>query len=165
MNDRGIGDARSWARVLHTGQSRIGGATYITHVTRVARLVEQAGGDDEQVQAAWLHDVAEDTPCSLDHLRRAGFSDRVVAMVDALTRRDRVTVVDKGVLVRVEVMNPETYWHYVERCGENADARLVKRADLLDNAFDDPRSGMLKRYARSLRVIAPELFTDQEAAR
>lgn len=41
------------------------GEPYIVHPISVARVVANAGGDDEMIMAALLHDVAEDTHASL----------------------------------------------------------------------------------------------------
>jgi len=54
------------------------------HFTRVAGLVADHGGSDEQVAAAWLHDTVEDrggAPVLID-IRRE-YSDTVSAIVDA----------------------------------------------------------------------------------
>jgi hypothetical protein len=65
---------------------------------------------------AVLHDVVEDSVTSLDDLRHAGFPERVVAAVDALTRRPG-----------------EPYDEAVERAARDRLAREVKRLDLEDN--------------------------------
>lgn len=57
-------EARAWrfALTAHQGQLRKGdGSPYITHPTAVAELTRSHGGDHEQVAAAFLHDVLEDT--------------------------------------------------------------------------------------------------------
>jgi (p)ppGpp synthase/HD superfamily hydrolase len=60
---------------------------YVTHLAGVALILARAGFDDEHVlAAALLHDVVEDTPCSLDELA-AEFPPAVIEMVRALTER------------------------------------------------------------------------------
>ena len=41
---------------------------YTKHLSKVAQLVAESGGDEAQVAAAWLHDVVEDTPIPLSHI-------------------------------------------------------------------------------------------------
>ena len=67
----------------HSGVLDKAGQPYIIHPLKVMlRLQDQ----DERI-AAVLHDVVEDTSVSLQDLRTAGFSERVLAAVDALTKR------------------------------------------------------------------------------
>jgi (p)ppGpp synthase/HD superfamily hydrolase len=58
------------AATLHQEQRRKGtDVPYITHLVSVAALVAEAGGDEDQVIAALLHDALEDQP------ERTGFED------------------------------------------------------------------------------------------
>jgi hypothetical protein len=75
----------------------------------------QMSGEDERI-AAVLHDVVEDAPVPLSAIR-IGYGDDVADAVDALTRRDG-----------------EDYDSFIERCGANEIARVVKLADLDDNS-------------------------------
>lgn len=79
-----------------------GGAPYIEYPAFVADRVRWLGGDEVEVAAAWLHDVVEDTPVSLDALAEV-FPARVVEAVDGLTRREG-----------------ELYFDYIERAGRIA---------------------------------------------
>jgi (p)ppGpp synthase/HD superfamily hydrolase len=54
------------------------------HAEEVAALVAQAGGSAAEIAAAWLHDVVEDTPYTIDDIRRM-FGDEVAELVDGLT--------------------------------------------------------------------------------
>lgn len=56
-----IETAYALANKLHSGQTRADGITpYIQHPKRVAELVVENGGDENQVAAAWLHDIFEE---------------------------------------------------------------------------------------------------------
>jgi guanosine-3',5'-bis(diphosphate) 3'-pyrophosphohydrolase len=67
------------------GQRRKGtNEPYTKHLAEVAKLVAESGGDEAQVAAAWLHDVVEDTPIPLSHLR-AVFGADVAELVQELT--------------------------------------------------------------------------------
>lgn len=91
-----------------------GKKAYIKHPLRIMFSV---GDDPELQQIAVLHDVLEDDPSiTVEHLRREGFSERVL---DALITLTHV----KG----------EDYNAYIERVSVNMDATRVKLLDLEDN--------------------------------
>jgi (p)ppGpp synthase/HD superfamily hydrolase len=106
------GRAVAIAAAAHTGQLDRGGAPYILHPLRLMLRCETR---DEQMVAV-LHDVVEDTRWTLDALRDEGFSDGVLAALDALTRRDG-----------------ESYDAFVERIAGVPLAARVKLLDLEDN--------------------------------
>ncbi|MBW3599435.1 MAG: HD domain-containing protein [Planctomycetes bacterium] len=101
------------AAEAHAGQKDKSGLPYITHPLRVMGRVE---GEAAQIVAV-LHDVVEDTDLTLDDLRRAGFSEEIVAAVDCVTHAKE-----------------QPYADYVIRCKGNPLARVVKLADLEDNS-------------------------------
>jgi len=103
------------------------GAPYIEHPRRVAARILAWGGTDQQVAAAWLHDIVEDTGTTTDDLLAAGIPAETVAMVAAVTKRDGEPAVD-----------------YVRRIVATPGALLVKRADLSDNT-DPARVAALQR--------------------
>lgn len=112
--------AFEWAASAHQGQVDKIGEPYLGHPKRVARAVYEATGSDEATAVAWLHDVVEDSPVTLDQLRGTGFPERVVEAVDAISKR-------KG----------ESFADYYERVKANPLALVVKWHDVADNA--DPR--------------------------
>lgn len=97
----------------HEGQQDKGGTAYILHPLRVMMRVQTT----EQRIVAVLHDVLEDTSMSLADLAREGFVLKVLAAVQALSRRD-----------------DESYEAFVARLGVDPLARVVKLADLADNS-------------------------------
>lgn len=57
-----IQTAKALAYRFHEGQTRADGITpYIEHPKKVAELVEQYGGNDDTICAAWLHDILEES--------------------------------------------------------------------------------------------------------
>jgi hypothetical protein len=67
-----------------------------------------------------LHDVGEDCEgWDLNRLRLEGFSDDIVAAIDAVTKRPTEN---------------EDYFAFIDRASRNAIGREVKHADLRDNA-------------------------------
>jgi (p)ppGpp synthase/HD superfamily hydrolase len=96
----------------HAGQKDKAGAPYVLHPLRVMMKM----GSDREMIAAVLHDVIEDTTCTLDTLRREGFPAEIITALDHLTRRQA-----------------ETYADFINRVKENGLALKVKLADLEDN--------------------------------
>src|SRR5262249_6200576 len=57
---------------------------YDVHLKAVAELVAAVTDDPEMIAAAWLHDVVEDTPVTLDDVEKE-FGAAVARLVDGLT--------------------------------------------------------------------------------
>ena len=78
--------ARIFATRVHIGQVRANRAKdpFITHPKEVAQLVEESGGTNEEIAAAFLHDVVEDTSTTLEDIVQH-FGEEVGDMVDGLT--------------------------------------------------------------------------------
>ena len=127
------------AKKAHEGQVDKAGEPYIDHPLRVmARVATQ-----EEKIVAVLHDVVEDSDASLSDLRDEGFSEEIIAAVDAVTKRPG-----------------ETYEAFVLRAASNEIGRSVKLADLFDNSDLSRISGpteadfeRLRRYQRAIRTI------------
>lgn len=101
------------AAQAHEGQIDKGGQPYILHPLRVMlRMHSEAGRI-----VAVLHDVVEDSNCSLDELRAEGFSEEVITALAAITRQ-----AGEG---RIEA---------AKRAARHPLARAVKLADNADNA-------------------------------
>ena len=132
-------DAIILAATAHRGVLDKSGEPYILHPLRVMQNVPP--GDARIV--AVLHDVVEDTPITLDDLRELGYSDAVVAAVDAISRRDG-----------------EKYLDFVERAVSNPIARFVERADITDNSnpvrlrfMGAGAESMIARYRKAMRIV------------
>lgn len=81
--------AQALAREAHAGQTDKAGRPYIEHPASVAeRCQYNFGFDPHLIAAAWLHDVVEDTPWTIEALREQGFSEQTLSAVDAVTRRE-----------------------------------------------------------------------------
>ncbi len=140
-----------FAHRCHASQRRDSGEPYITHPVEVAIILADMNMDLVCLQTALLHDVVEDTPATLEELRRE-FGDEVARCVDGVTK-----------LSKLEFYSPE------ERQAESVrkmllamvnDLRviLVKLADRLHNmrslAFCPPEKQ--KRVAQeTLEIYAP----------
>src|SRR5271169_2604404 len=73
----------------HEGQLRRTGEPYVTHPIAVADIAADLGLDETTITAALLHDAVEDTGVTTQWLGRE-FGDRVTAVVDGVTKLDRL---------------------------------------------------------------------------
>tara|TARA_B100001939_G_C16804674_1_gene557249 strand:+ start:55 stop:588 length:534 start_codon:yes stop_codon:yes gene_type:complete len=78
--------ARDFAIKAHKGQFRNTGKTIplSTHLAEVAQLVTDHGGAEEEIAAAWLHDVVEDTSVTKEQILEE-FGTEVYEIVSGLT--------------------------------------------------------------------------------
>lgn len=97
-----------------TGITDKDGEPYVMHCLRV--MMGAGDGVDERL-VALMHDLVEDTPVTLDDLRKHGFSEAVVEAVGLVTHQEH-----------------DTYAEYVVRLKSNPLALRAKMADLRDNA-------------------------------
>lgn len=132
--------AHSIAKRAHAEQTRRDGTPYIVHPERVAyRLIRRYREvSDEILAAAYLHDVLEDTSESPGSLRAAGIPDRVIQIVETLTRKDGVPYVE-----------------YIAQIRKDPLATAVKVEDMLDNLADDPSHKQIRKYAAGLLSLIP----------
>ena len=120
-----LADAVTFAVRFHGDQRRPTGAPYVEHLLEALEfLVRGAGVSDPDVLcAAVLHDVVEDTPCTIAGVR-ATFGDRVADMVDWVTKPEADAGADKRAV-------KEAYLKGLADAPD--DAILVKLADRASN--------------------------------
>ena len=97
---------------FHSGQVDKAGQPYVLHPLRLMLAVRTP----QERMAAVLHDVVEDTDMTLSDLAREGFSQDVIAAVQALTK-----------------LPGESRIEAAHRAAANPIARVVKLADVTDN--------------------------------
>ena len=83
-----------FAKEKHTGQKRKSGEDYIIHPMAVAQIVCQMGMDAATAEAALLHDVLEDTPCTHEEMA-AVFGEEVVSLVEGVTKLAKINFSSK----------------------------------------------------------------------
>ncbi|WP_034263328.1 HD domain-containing protein [Actinospica robiniae] len=121
-----LDEAVEFALLQHGDQKRPAGEPYLEHLLEATSVLVDAVGvtDADILRAAVLHDVVEDTDCTLDQVRER-FGDRVATLVDWVTKPPR----DEG------VSREQARAAYLERLrGAPDEAILVKLADRLSNA-------------------------------
>lgn len=86
---------------------------------------------------ALLHDILEDTECTIEELKDNGFDDEIINAIVAITRKKEETY----------------YLDFIERVSKNDLASLVKNYDLEDNMdikrlnkFDEYEQKRLRKY-------------------
>ena len=145
-----VGEAVTFALRFHGGQQRPTGAPYVEHLLEALEvLVRGAGVSDPGVLcAAVLHDVVEDTPCTIGGVR-AAFGDRVADLVGWVTIPDTGEGADKKAV-------KEAYLKGL--AGAPDDAILVKLADRASNVQTLRNLGLQKQrdyYAQTVAYIVP----------
>ena len=134
-----IEKAISLAIEAHKGKVDKAGAPYILHPLRVMFQMETK----EEMIAAVLHDVLEDTAITPDQLKEMGFSETVLEALDSVTKRAG-----------------ETYEDFVRRAALHPIGKKIKLADLRDNMdlsrlekITDKDIRRVKKYHSALKII------------
>ena len=109
----------------HHGQLDYNGIPYIFHPLHLAEQMD----DEISCCVALLHDVAEDTDCTLDDLWKE-FPEEVVEAVALLTHDDSAEHSNTG------------YWDYIRKLKNNPIAKKVKLADIAHNSDQSRCCGM-----------------------
>ena len=115
------------ARVSHEGQFRKSGEPYIFHPLRVTHLAARHWMDFPSVIAALLHDVVEDTPVTLNDVRKK-YGEEVAHLVDGLTK---VT----SELMSREDLKKETYKKTLLVAIDDIRVLCLKFWDRVDNLY------------------------------
>ncbi|MBU3964628.1 HD domain-containing protein [Patescibacteria group bacterium] len=120
--------AMDLAEEQHAGQFRSSGISYIIHPIRVALiLVEELGIDDNDLLCAgFLHDVIEDGVLTVTRLNNL-FGPEVSRIVEKLTRYKSV-----GESEEEKLENKKRKAQEISKADENV--RIIKLCDVLDNA-------------------------------
>ena len=112
------------AEKMHGSQMRKSGDPYITHPLAVTTILADIGMTEPTLVAALLHDTVEDTPYTLDQLR-ADFGDEVAALVDGVTKLDKVQY--------GETAESETIRKMIVAMSRDIRVLVIKLADRLHN--------------------------------
>jgi GTP diphosphokinase / guanosine-3',5'-bis(diphosphate) 3'-diphosphatase len=133
----------------HRDQKRKSGDPYITHPLAVATILAELGMNQETLCAALLHDTVEDTGYTLDELRDQ-FGDEIAALVDGVTKLDRVKY--------GEAAQAETVRKMVVAMARDIRVLVIKLADRLHNMRTLrylPREKQERKARETLEIFAP----------
>lgn len=84
-----IQKAYEFAEKSHGDQRRVSGIPYILHPTSVACIVAELGMDTDSICGALLHDVVEDTPITLDEVKKL-FGAEITKLIDGVTKISKI---------------------------------------------------------------------------
>jgi GTP pyrophosphokinase len=112
------------AERCHGSQMRKSGDPYITHPLAVTTILADIGMTEPTLVAALLHDTIEDTPYTLDQLRK-DFGDEVAVLVDGVTKLDKVKYGDTA--------QAETIRKMIVAMSRDIRVLVIKLADRLHN--------------------------------
>ncbi len=114
------------AEESHKEQKRLSGAPYISHPVAVACILVELGMDTESVAAGLLHDVVEDTPISLEQIRKQ-FGGEIAGLTDGVTKLGRIPYSSR------EVQQAENLRKMLMAMNEDIRVIIIKLADRLHN--------------------------------
>lgn len=114
------------AEKYHHDQKRESGQPYITHPLAVAYMLLELGMDTDTICAALLHDVVEDTDCTLDEIRKEFGSD-VAMLVNGVTKLKKIPDSSK------EVQKAENIRKIILAMAEDIRVIIIKLCDRLHN--------------------------------
>jgi (p)ppGpp synthase/HD superfamily hydrolase len=173
--------AEEFATKAHAGQTlKIPSREpFIEHPRRVVALVGTSGGSEDEMAAAWLHDIVEDTPVTLADIARE-FGDIITELVDGLTDPPhfegnpnrirkrwqaervrgksagvkRVKIADQTVNVALMTVTPPVGWTDDMRWEYIEGAKLIadecaRVSDFLDRAFADAYGAATRVFGKN----------------
>ena len=114
------------AESSHHDQKRLSGSPYISHPVAVACILVELGMDTESVAAGLLHDVVEDTPISLEQVKKE-FGAEIAGLTDGVTKLGRIPYSSR------EVQQAENLRKMLIAMSEDIRVIIVKLADRLHN--------------------------------
>ncbi len=124
----------------HKEETDKSGLPYVFHPFHVAEQMP----DEKTTVAALLHDVVEDTPCTLQDLADLGFEAEILDALALLTHEEGVP-----------------YMEYVARIRDNEIARTVKLADLRHNSdltrldrIDEAAIKRVEKYRAAMELLS-----------
>ena len=123
----------------HRDQTDKSGLPYVFHPIHLAEQMP----DELTTTVALLHDVAEDSPYTIEDMEALGFPPEVTEAVALMTH-------EKGT----------PYLDYVARLGQNPIARIVKLADLRHNSdltrldqVDERALTRVEKYQKAIELL------------
>lgn len=151
------GDAKIIKKAFHLAADahkdvrRKSGEPYIYHPLEVAQIcVEEIGLGTTSIVSALLHDVVEDTECTIDEIEQ-GFGLKVATIIDGLTKI-------AGTFEYGSSQQAENFRKMLLTISQDLRVILIKLADRLHNmrTLDSmPRNKQLKIASETIYIYAP----------
>ncbi len=93
-----IGRAHQLAKEVHQHEKRLDGHPYLSHVTMVAKMVADLNLDENSIAAALLHDAIENTPLTIEDIRKQ-FGEKRSTLVSSWPCRVIGRKLNRGLLL------------------------------------------------------------------
>jgi GTP pyrophosphokinase len=145
-----VASAVRFATRFHGDQLRPTGAPYLEHLLEALEVLVRGAHvtDPDVLCAAVLHDVVEDTPCTVADVREA-FGARVAVLVDWVTKPEPGPGVDK-------LAAKESYLTRLADAPEDAiTVKLADRASNVQTLRNLRPQKQREYYAQTVRYIMP----------
>lgn len=121
-----IKKAYEWCVKAHEGQKRRSSEDYYIHPFNVSKIIVSLGLDSESIAASLLHDVVEDTECTIEDIKKE-FGEEVALLVDGVTKIGRLNFSSK------EQQQAESLRKMLIAMGKDIRVIIIKLADRLHN--------------------------------
>lgn len=118
--------AYEFAEKAHRGQKRSSGQDYIIHPLAVSYILLELGMDTDTICSSLLHDVVEDTPATLDDLKKR-FGQDVALLVDGVTKLGKIPTNSK------EQQQAENVRKILLAMSQDIRVMIIKLSDRLHN--------------------------------
>jgi GTP pyrophosphokinase len=154
FNQNKFREAFAFAAIAHDGQTRKEeNLPYIIHPFETVKILSQIHADESTLIAALLHDVPEDTSCSIEQIE-ANFGKEVAYMVEGITKLSKVHYHNDMQQREIESMK-KLFIHVAE----DPRTMLIKLADRLHNmrtlSYMDVPEKRLRKARETLEVFTP----------
>lgn len=144
--------AFEFANKAHFGVRRLSGEPYIMHPLAVARIVvKEIGLGSTSICSALLHDVVEDTDCTVEEIEQL-FNPKIAQIVDGLTK------ISGGVFGEKASEQAENFRKLLLTMSNDIRVVLIKIADRLHNMRtlgSQPKDKQYKIAGETLYIYAP----------
>ena len=114
------------AEEKHREQKRSSGEPYIIHPLSVAAILVGLGMDSQSVMAGLLHDVVEDTDCTLEDIQKQ-FGKEVALLIDGVTKLGKIPYSSR------EEQQAENLRKMLVAMAEDIRVIIIKFADRMHN--------------------------------
>lgn len=142
-------EAYNYAKEAHKGQKRMDGSPYVLHPLAAALILTDLQVDEDTLVACLLHDVPEDTDCTLKDIETK-FGKKIAFLVDGVTKLSKVKY-------RYDMMERqiESLKKFFLHSARDLRVILIKLADRLHNmrTLDNVRPEKQLRIARETMEI------------
>ena len=125
-DEEALDRAYVYAMKLHGSQTRASGDPYFSHPLEVAGLLTELKLDGDSIITALLHDVVEDTECTLEDIEKH-FGPEISRLVDGVTKLTQLELQSE------QTRHAENFRKLLLAMSEDIRVLLVKLADRVHN--------------------------------